>query len=122
LYSILFQAEIPNGCANRPAQLSPELKLVLYRITQEALNNIVKHAQASQVEIRLAQVGPSSTFEIRDDGIGFDPAQLKPTRMGLNIMRERAASVGATVDIHSTPGEGTQIMVKWDNSAGKANS
>ena len=102
--------------------LSPELKLVLYRIAQEALNNIMKHAQASQVEIRLSQLGPNSTFEIRDDGIGFDPTELKPTCMGLNIMRERAASVGATVDIHSTPGEGTQIVVKWENSAGKANA
>lgn len=95
-------------------KLSPELKLVLYRIAQEALNNIVKHAQASQVSIRLVQDSAGSTFMISDDGVGFDPDSHPPASMGLNIMRERAESVGAAIDIRSSSGEGTQITVTWE--------
>lgn len=102
--------------------LPPELKLVLYRITQETLNNIVKHAQATQVHIRLSREGTSFTYEISDNGVGFDTARLQPTSMGLGIMHERAESVGAAIDIRSAAGEGTKIVVKWDNFAGKANS
>jgi signal transduction histidine kinase len=102
--------------------LDPELKLVLYRIAQEALNNIVKHAQASQVNIRLTQDSAGATFEIRDDGVGFDPDSRSPSSMGLNIMRERAEGVGATLNIRSASSAGTQITVRWENVARKASS
>ena len=107
---------------NRAAEPAPELKLVLYRVAQEALNNIVKHAQASQVSIRLTQDGARASLEISDDGVGFDPDSRPPSSMGLNIMRERAESVGAALHIHSATGEGTQIAVTWENVAGKATS
>jgi PAS domain S-box-containing protein len=99
--------------------LSSELKLVLYRITQEALNNIVKHAQASQVNIHLTGDSARLILEIRDDGVGFDMINVQPTSMGLRIMRERAEGAGATIDIRSTPGEGTHIAVRWENHTGK---
>lgn len=102
--------------------LDPELKLALYRITQEALNNIVKHAQASQVSIRLTQDSAGATFEIRDDGVGFEPGSRSPSSMGLNIMRERAEGVGATFHVTSASSAGTQITVRWGNVARKAYS
>lgn len=102
--------------------LAPELKLVLYRIAQEALNNIVKHAQASQVSIRLTQDSTGATFEIHDDGVGFDPDSRSPSSMGLNIMRERAEGVGATIHIRSASNAGTQIAVRWGKHARKAYS
>lgn len=102
--------------------LDPELKLVLYRIAQEALNNVVKHAQASQVNIRFTQDSAGASFEIRDDGVGFDPDSRSPSSMGLNIMRERAEGVGATLHIRSASSAGTQITVRWENVARKASS
>lgn len=100
--------------------LAADLKLVLYRITQEALNNIVKHAQASEVRICLDGDRVGLNLSIRDNGIGFDMAAVQPTSMGLNIMHERAASVGATIEINSAVGQGTQIAVTWENLTGKA--
>ena len=102
--------------------LAPEVKLVLYRITQEALNNIVKHARASQVLIRLSEDSARLALEIRDNGVGFDMVNVQPTSMGLTIMRERAESAGATIDIRSGIGAGTRITVRWENHAGKGTS
>ncbi|NDJ78548.1 MAG: GAF domain-containing sensor histidine kinase, partial [Chloroflexi bacterium] len=99
--------------------LLPESKLVLYRITQEALNNVVKHAQASQVMIRLFERETDLVLEISDNGKGFDLANVQSTSMGLDIMRERAQSAGATFAIHSTVGQGTRVEVSWELAAGK---
>ncbi len=90
---------------------APELKLVLYRITQEALNNIVKHAQASQVTIKLFQDTTQLVLEISDDGVGFEIASVQPTSMGLSIMQERADNANATLEIKSVVNKGTQITV-----------
>ncbi|MCB0211298.1 MAG: PAS domain S-box protein [Anaerolineae bacterium] len=96
-----------------------EMQVSLYRITQEALHNIAKHAGASRVIIHLRRTPTGSnplkrvSLEIRDDGCGFDPANVPPDHLGLGIMRERAESIGATFDIISQPGQGTQINVNW---------
>lgn len=103
----------------RQCVLPGDMQVSLYRITQEALNNIARHAGASRVTIRLqrrpAGSEPPKKVELRidDDGRGFDPATVPPDHLGLGIMRERAEAIGAKLDITSRPGRGTQIKVKW---------
>lgn len=95
-------------------ELSPKIKEVFYRVTQEALNNIIKHAQATQVEIRFRWRDGKAQLIINDDGQGFDSEQIAPTSLGIGIMRERAERVGALLAISSVVGEGTQIILNWD--------
>jgi signal transduction histidine kinase len=105
--------------------LPPEVHVAMYRIAQEALNNVVKHARASQVSIRLCfpradqeEVrrghGKSVLLEIIDNGRGFDVTQAPHHRLGLEIMQERAQAIGANLMIDSHPGKGTQITVLWE--------
>ena len=97
-----------------PRQLPAEVRIALYRIAQEALNNIVKHARARNVLVELLYT-PSGgvTLRISDDGCGFDPEAFPAGHLGLDIMRERVASIGARLSIHSAADEGTQIKVSW---------
>lgn len=94
---------------NRP--LPPEVQVALYRMAQEALNNVVKHAAATQVEVRLLFRPNTVTLTIQDDGRGFDPAVARPHSLGLGIMRERAAKIGADLQIKSVVDAGTTISV-----------
>ena len=102
--------------------LPPEVKIGLYRIAQEALNNIAKPAEAEQVVVTCLCQPAAVTLEIRDDGIGFDPGETTAEHLGLRIMQERAEAVGATISIESSPGQGTTICVQWippeDESSG----
>jgi len=93
--------------------LPPDVQMALYRIAQEALNNVARHARATQVIIQL--VGRAAGVEIHftDDGCGFDETQAYPTHFGLANMRERAASIGAALAIRSHPGHGTDIILTW---------
>jgi signal transduction histidine kinase len=94
--------------------LSSETKLVFYRVTQEAFNNIAKHARATEVEVQcLADSDGAVSLLVRDDGRGFDPGAVGPERMGLRIMRERLEGVGASLEIDSKPGSGTTITAVW---------
>jgi signal transduction histidine kinase len=95
------------------SELQPVVKETFYRIAQEALNNINKHAEASQVQIQLTQDEERVEVIIQDDGCGFDMRSLSPENMGLKIMRERAEAVAAEIDINSTPGAGTHIHMYW---------
>jgi PAS domain S-box-containing protein len=95
------------------AELPPEVKIALYRIAQEAFNNIVKHAGATQVAATLRFLPDKSELALKDNGRGFDPGTVPAECMGLRIMRERAESVGATVDIGSALGHGTKVLVNW---------
>jgi signal transduction histidine kinase len=96
--------------------------VALYRVTQEALNNVARHARAThaRVEARLSEAG--ATLEIRDDGRGFEPGSFGPGHLGLRMMRERAAEIGAELSITSSPGEGTSVVLSWsaDSSADDA--
>ncbi len=95
------------------ALLAPEVQIALYRVTQEALNNIAKHAAASQVTIS-GQCDPERVeLRITDDGRGFDSGTVAPGSLGLGIMHERAASIGATLRVESQPGRGTAVQVDW---------
>lgn len=97
-------------------RLPPDVQLMLYRITQEALNNVVKHARASQAVVQL-RLGPIVRLTIADTGAGFDPSAVTADHLGLKIMRERAEAVGARVTLYSEPGAGTQITVVWEEPA-----
>jgi len=103
-----------------PLQLPPQVKITFYRITQEALNNISKHAEASQVEMKLHWLPASVDLSISDDGRGFDPGLVPSERLGVGIMQERAASIGAQFSIHSAPGKGTQLLVSWQANVSPA--
>ena len=95
-------------------RLASEIETTLYRIAQEALNNIAKHASAQHVEIILERRSDQVSLIVGDDGVGFDAAEMNGERRGFGLlgMQERAALVGASVQIESTPGEGTTIFVR----------
>ena len=88
-----------------------EVKLALYRIAQEALNNVVKHAGAGRAIVRLECAEEGIILTIGDDGRGFDPDGITPHQLGLGIMRERAQAIDAAFTIASQPGHGTEITV-----------
>jgi two-component system NarL family sensor kinase len=99
-----------------PPTMSSDLELNLYRILQEALGNIERHARATVVRLKLAREGSTLKASIRDNGAGFDP--LTPHRkgrspgMGLVDMKERSAFVGGSCVVCSEPGAGTEIMIE----------
>jgi PAS domain S-box-containing protein len=93
--------------------LPPEVQIALYRIAQEALNNVVKHARASQVTLSLLNRPAQVELRVKDDGRGFDPDRVTPGHLGLSIMRERAQSIGITLEIVSQPGQGAEIMATF---------
>lgn len=94
--------------------LPPDVRVVFYRIAQEALHNVVKHAQANQVTIRLTQqAGAATNLCITDDGCGFDVSRRDGGHFGLQIMEERATAVGAVLHVASQCGEGTVVTVTW---------
>ena len=97
-----------------------EAKLAFYRIVQEALNNVVKHAGACRTIIRLQGTGTGIALSIIDNGRGFDPDTVGPGHLGLGIMRERARAAGAALSIASQPGGGTEISVTWPNPSNPA--
>jgi two-component system sensor histidine kinase UhpB len=90
--------------------LSDEEQLVLYRVTQESLSNVVQHACASTVRVELSSVG-RTVLRVRDDGIGFKVPNKRTarSRLGVSGMRERALLVGGRLNVFSAPGEGTTI-------------
>jgi two-component system nitrate/nitrite sensor histidine kinase NarX len=93
--------------------LTSEMQVALYRICQEALNNIVKHAEASHVRINLEYDNKRVEMLIEDDGRGFDPGMELSGHYGLSMMQERAQGVKASIQIKSKPGEGTQVFLYW---------
>lgn len=94
------------------AQLESHVEEALYGIAQEALNNIMRHAQAHSVTVHLVQSGQTLILKIEDDGIGFDPQLVAAGGIGLKTMRERAESLNANLNIDSQPGRGTRIIVE----------
>lgn len=99
-------------------RLPPDVETALYRIAQEALTNVAKHAAASNVEVILERRTDSVLLIVEDDGVGFDPASRETSAEGFGLvsMRERAALVGATLEIESSSGNGTAILVRLPTS------
>ena len=96
-------------------RLPPELEVVIYRVVQEALSNVAKHARAHDVEVELNRDDQSLSVYIADDGTGFDPTALAPSRdggLGLFGMRERLALVGGTLVIDTRLGHGTRLRAR----------
>ena len=88
-------------------RVAPEIEATLYRIAQEALNNVARHAHAQSIGVVLERRGRTLSLVIEDDGVGFDASAISSTMIGLIGMRERAAVVGGSLDIEPTPGGGT---------------
>ena len=93
-------------------RLPGEVETTLYRIVQEALTNIVKHAEASRVSILLVRGSGSATVVIEDDGQGFDPAELREDAMGIIGMRERVELHDGRLTVESTPGSGATLVAE----------
>ncbi|MHB8776328.1 MAG: GAF domain-containing sensor histidine kinase [Anaerolineales bacterium] len=96
--------------------LPAEVQVAFYRVCQEALYNVAKHAKASRVEIDLNQEGDVVELHVRDDGHGFDPKKTISGHYGLGIMRERAEAAGAVLNVTSQPGHGTELTLRWSKS------
>jgi signal transduction histidine kinase len=90
-----------------------DAKVEMYRIVQESLNNVVKYARASRVEICVRLEAGHVRIQVNDNGVGFDPACVKPTSLGLRIMRERAEAIHARLQVTSQPGLGTTVSLDW---------
>jgi signal transduction histidine kinase len=95
--------------------LPPDVQVALYRMAQEALNNIGKHARASGALVALRSEPGRARLEVWDDGRGFDPAAVGVIGLGLGTMRERAGSIGATLSIDSQVGQGSHLTVDWQD-------
>jgi signal transduction histidine kinase len=90
------------------------VELALYRVLQESLRNVSRHAEASHVQVTLMTVGERVQLAVRDDGQGFTPGQADSPgpHLGLASMRERMTLVGGEVAVESAPGAGTSV-VAW---------
>jgi signal transduction histidine kinase len=109
-----------------------EVKVALYRIAQESLNNVVKHSGAQRVRVNLQCIRASSgsgpgardraqtILSIKDDGRGFDPEDVQPAGLGLGIMRDRAREIDATLSLTSQPDLGTEVLVAWQDMERKS--
>jgi signal transduction histidine kinase len=105
---IPLELEIFGDC-----ELTHEVKMVYYRVAQEALSNIAKHSGARQVDIHLECQPDQIKMLIKDDGLGFEPDTIPPGHMGIAIMHERASSIGADLKIKSQVGQGTTLELDW---------
>jgi signal transduction histidine kinase len=93
-------------------RLPPPAETALFRIAQEALNNVSKHARATKAEVRIAEAKGRIVLSITDDGMGFEASRQQPVdaqSWGMTTMRERAQAVGAMLTIDSAPGRGTRV-------------
>jgi PAS domain S-box-containing protein len=115
-YTTEFERRAQFACIfshNGVPAIDDTIATAAYRIAQEALTNVARHAMASRAEVALKMAGQVLMLEVCDDGRGFDLQDLPESRMlGLAGMRERAALVGGTLTIHSTPGEGTRVCLQ----------
>jgi signal transduction histidine kinase len=93
-------------------QLPVDVHIAIYRVAQETLNNIIKHSQATQATISLRSHADQVELRISDNGRGFDPDQVS-SGLGLSSMHERAQAVGATLQVSSTAGQGTEVSFVW---------
>ncbi len=93
--------------------LPAEARVVFYRLCQESLNNIAKHAHPSKVEVSLLCKDGTVEMKIHDNGRGFDTTKIPAGHYGLSMMEERAKEIGATLTVTSQPGKGTEVLVHW---------
>lgn len=113
--------ESVNGRARIPVAVTIEgegampadVKVALYRIAQEALNNVAKHSAATEAGVKLTCMPGEIKLSISDNGRGFDTTVIQAESLGVGIIRERAKEIGATLSIESSSGHGTCVTVVW---------
>jgi len=106
--TVTFALKVDDHC-----NLPNDVKIVMYRVVQEAFNNIIKHADSEHAFVSLRCDSHQSVLQILDDGCGFYSDEVKAGHFGVQIMAERAASINATFVIDTNPGEGTEIRLIW---------
>jgi len=112
--AITGRARIPVQLEVGDCRLLPvDAKIGLYRVAQEALNNVAKHSAATSAVVRLTCPDDGVELVIADDGRGFDPGLVGPDHLGLGIMRERAEAIGARLEVQTGLGKGTRVVAKW---------
>ncbi|MBN2098700.1 MAG: hypothetical protein JW753_03790 [Dehalococcoidia bacterium] len=97
---------------NEEERFSPDVELALFRVTQESVNNAMKHAKATLVEVLLSKEVDSLILEVRDNGAGFSSTIRGNNGLGLSQMRERVVQLNGSLDIHSSPGYGTTVVAR----------
>jgi len=103
--------ELASGPGRRGARLDPELEGALYRLVQESLTNVIKHAGAERISLEMVEADARVTVTLRDDGVGFDPQRVAGG-FGLIGMKERVQLVGGRLEIDSQPGGGTTVRAE----------
>lgn len=100
-------------CDDHEITLGSEKTIITFRMMQEILNNILKHARAKKITVDIAKLPQEIVIHIIDDGVGFNPAQLKEaeTGIGLKSIQQRSKLINAACTIHSAPGKGTDIQI-----------
>jgi PAS domain S-box-containing protein len=108
------QGRVRLELGDRGTRLSEDAALSIYRIAQEALGNALRHSHADVVVLRTAEREGTFVLEVADDGAGFDPSRLADPGAGLGLvgMRERAVAVGGSLEVLSSPGDGTRVRLK----------
>ena len=91
--------------------IQPKVKMVIYRVAQEALNNIAKHSRANQAHITLSSSEDQVTLNVVDNGVGFDLEKIPLNSFGIGIMKDRAQNIGAKLQIESNSGRGTKVTL-----------
>lgn len=94
-------------------EIPPQVKVAMYRIAQETLNNVAKHSNAEEVLLQVTCEEQRVEVLIADNGEGFDPSRVPPDHLGLGIMKERAHDVSAELEINSAIGQGTRVSLVW---------
>lgn len=110
---VAFQLQISDH-----APATPRAELALYRAGEEAVSNAVRHANASEVTIRLGSSGDDLVLEVADDGVGFQPDPIRDRGLGLMWIEQRASALGGRATIDSAPGRGTRVRVTVPRSEG----
>jgi PAS domain S-box-containing protein len=105
-----IQVSVDGEAAEAVRGLRVEAALALFRIAQEALNNVLKHARAAAVRVEVALGASDVVLSVQDDGTGFEASQLPRGRLGMTTMRERAEAAGGRLEIDSAPGRGTRVI------------
>jgi signal transduction histidine kinase len=105
-----IQVSVDGEAAEAVRGLRLEAALALFRIAQEALNNVLKHASAAAVRVEVALGGNDVVLSVQDDGGGFDVSQAPRGRLGMTTMRERAEAAGGRLEFESAPGRGTRVV------------
>lgn len=117
-----IKAEVVTDAQIAEGRLSRELETACFRIVQEALTNVARHAEAKAVSIHCRALGDEICISIRDDGVGFDAGAgngTNPIRLGLRGMEERALALGGKVEIKSAPARGTEILAHFPSEKKK---